>query len=282
MTTPKQTADLLPSQLRDLIAKRNLDVRSQQQVTTLVSDRVGRGSWRLDLADGRVVKARLVESADSAARLHALSPLVAGLPFSRVLAHHDRALIEEWLPGQPLGSQSADEAIAEQAGAILGRLHEIEVDAHRIENAPPMASRLRRLERCTMALVDGGALEARRARAALERARALAPACPPMGLVHQDYCAENLVQAGKELYVVDNESFEIGPFDGDLARTWHRWPDLDRAAFLRGYERFRLAQDFRDHLEYWRIETALRAAAFRLAIGSSTVQILTHGLSTVR
>ncbi len=282
MTTPPRTTDPLPTLVRDLIADRRLDVRSQQRVTTLVSDRSDRASWRLDLADGRVLKARLVHSAAQAARLHDLSALVAHLPFSRVLAHRERALLEDWLPGQPLGARSAEAAIAEQAGAILGRLHEIEVDRQDILNAPSIARRLRQLEVRVARLVDGGALESGRARAALEHARALAPEQLALGLIHQDFCAENLVEVDGDLWVVDNESFQIGPFDCDLARTWYRWSDLDRTAFLRGYEHFRQAHSFRDHREYWRIETALRAAAFRLEIGMPTEEILAHGLATLR
>ena len=70
-----------------------------------------RGSWRVELADGRTVKVRSVASAERAAVLSQVARLTGGLPLAATLARRGAAMLEEWIEGPALDSIDIDSFI---------------------------------------------------------------------------------------------------------------------------------------------------------------------------
>jgi len=221
----------------------------------------GRCAYRVELEDGRSIKARWLESAEAASRLFELR---AGLEaaFAPATAHHGRVLLEAWIEGVPL-SEIDSEARVEEAGSLLGRLHSIEVAA-----TPPTVGTLEWRERARAELEilgeDGklGLSEVARLDAELER---WDPGTARLACVHRDFCAKNmLVDASGRLRVVDNEWFTIDPAGFDLGRTFTRWPMSDGGweRFLRAYRA--TARVDPGPLPFWKIVVALWTARIRL------------------
>ena len=73
-------------------------------------------------------------------------------------------------------------------------------------------------------LVELGALAPDAAGMLLAAARGNAPTDPAVGLIHGDFCPENIVLRAPNMpAVVDNETLAIDVVPYDLGRTWHRW-----------------------------------------------------------
>jgi aminoglycoside phosphotransferase (APT) family kinase protein len=221
----------------------------------------GRCAYRVELEDGRTIKARRLESAEAASRLFELR---VGLEeaFAPVTAQHGRVLLEAWIEGVPL-TELDSEARAEEAGALLGRLHSIEVAA-----TPPTVSTLKWRERTRAELQilgEGGKLglrEVARLDAELDR---WDPETARLACVHRDFCAENmLIDARGRLRVIDNEWLTIDPAGLDLGRTFTRWPMSEGAwgRFLRAYRS--TARVDPGPLPFWKIVSALWSARIRL------------------
>ena len=134
----------------------------------------------------------------------------------------------------------------------------------------------RRLERHLLTLVELGPLARDAAARALEMAQSTAPSDPPRGLVHCDFCPENLVvdRAGA-LQMIDNENLTVDALAFDLARTCYRWPlDADYAQFFwAGYRTMCDPVSFFDHGDYWMIQALSEAAAFRVAFRTPHVDV---------
>jgi Ser/Thr protein kinase RdoA (MazF antagonist) len=76
------------------------------------------------------------------------------------------------------------------------------------------------------------------------------------GLIHADFCADNMIVTGEgDIVVIDNEQLRVGALDYDLARCWCRWPmnSAQREAFCRGYEQYRSLQQFAQNQTFWAI-----------------------------
>jgi len=104
-------------------------------------------------------------------------------------------------------------------------------------------------------------------KAAVAAALAAPPDEATIGLIHTDFCPENLVQhRGSKLCSVDNESLQLGYLAYDLARCWYRWPlqGAEGAAFIKAYEDMRESSDFREHFPFWFISVLTEAAVYRL------------------
>jgi len=239
----------------------------------LVSTTSARAAFRVRLADGRLLKARRVESAQRAATLAAIWPLIASLRFSPGLACAGNALLEAWLPGAPLDATTMTRARLEEAGDLLGRLHRLVLPtaadfAPKVPQTP--ARLLRRVERHLLTLVDLGLLSRAQGRGLLDKATRSLPPRLDAGLIHHDFCAENLiVSPDGNLWAIDNEDMRFGPLDADLARCFLRWPmsPADQDAFWTGYCRYRSGEPYAAHWPFWSIWALAGAAEFRAARG---------------
>lgn len=227
----------------------------------------GPAAYRLELADGSVLQGRRLASPRRARLVERLTR-VAGAAFPEPIARRGAALLTPWIDGTPVSSIAPlDDTLVERAGEILAALHRLPVPEWRRLGIRTPAELCARVARDLSLLADAGLLD----RASAERARGQAEAAMPtaagLGIVHSDFCAENLVlTAGGALVAVDNATLTFAPYDLDLARTWHRWPmtPLERIAFLRGYERGRSGEGFLRHFRFWAVVALSGAAANRV------------------
>jgi Ser/Thr protein kinase RdoA (MazF antagonist) len=232
-------------------------------VSPLGEQKGTRFAYRVDTDDGHRVKIRHFGSEEHARRHFELR---AGLEtaFAPALARYRSVLIEEWIEGMPLTELDA-EARAEEAGALLGRLH-----ARPLGPDVPAAIPTRKwrdgAESDLELLARGGELASGgvdRLRAEIRRRDPLAARA---ALIHLDFCAENmLIERGGNLRVIDNELVSINPAGLDLGRTFHRWP-MSEGAWLRFFKGYRsTAPREPEPTGFWRIAATLTAARVFLA-----------------
>ena len=263
--------DWLGPDLAGLVAALNVPVTGIVTLTRLRAPGVSHASFRLELADGRVLKGRRLASADQVALVTALVSVVDPAHFPRVIAHAGAALLEEWRSGEPLSSSDLDPSLARRCGGILGALHRAPPPAvAAAERARPEA-RLKAIVWQSRRLERAGGLTGEARSLLLRLAEAHLPADPAIGVIHRDFCAENLVRdAAGQLHVVDNETMQIGALDFDLARTWYRWPMTDReaAAFREGYAEHRDPASFLKNFLFWTLAVLVDASFFHLRVGT--------------
>ncbi|MGH2898576.1 MAG: aminoglycoside phosphotransferase family protein [Solirubrobacteraceae bacterium] len=235
---------------------------------------VGRGprsSFRLTLADGQVLKAKRLANAADARRVAALLHVLGHPAFPTVLRRRGASILTPWIPGRSLDRTDTDADLLRTCGAIHAVIH--------CQPAPSGATRVRwrsrtdreaRLQRDLDALVDAGWLARGEAAAALVVADRHAPEDWGVGIVHNDFHAENMIRTAADgVVVVDNETMSIGALAYDLARTWYRWPmsEAQRVAYLEGYRRLGSTEELEHHFPFWVVTVLARGAAFRLRAG---------------
>ena len=224
-------------------------------------------AFRLQFADGRVLKGRRLRSAMEAERIEYILRCADHPCFPQVLARHHTAILSDWIDGTPLNQVPLTSDLARRCGALHGALHGIPLPPdtpHRPHTGHGSADRLRQgLDQ----LVQTGLIEEGEARALLALALDYAPATSAVGFVHCDFCSENIVRRESgDLRVVDHDTLTVAAMDYDLGRTWYRWPMSPslRAAYLAGYDSVRSSHDFVTHFPHWAIAAALAGAVFRL------------------
>jgi len=222
----------------------------------------GRSAHRIELEDGRTVKARRLESAEAARRLHELCGRLEPA-FAPVIGAVGPVLLEEWVAGVPLAEP---DAWIEAAAALLGRLH-----------ATPIAATPQTV--ATVRWRDDGArdlahLEAAGMLAPADRRRLEAilheadPGRARLVLAHRDFCAENMiVDPAGALRVIDNEWLSPQPAGIDLGRTACRWP-MSAGAWQRFLAAYRAsAPADLGPLAFWEVSALAWTARVRLRLG---------------
>jgi aminoglycoside phosphotransferase (APT) family kinase protein len=254
-------------ELAALVRAQGATVASARELTTLPSPVLERPAWRIELADGRVLKGRLFASAEEGERFAALAAHLPRPGFPALLAHAGRAALLEWIAGEPMPALPP-EALLRRAGELLGRLHrrplpadaETRFASHVSALPEPLAPRLDEL-------VAGGLLERAEGEALAKLASRAFPARCERGLVHLDFCADNLVVTTEGApFAIDNATLCLAPLDYDLARTALRWPlpEALRAAFLDGYRSVRDPSAYEAHADYWRVCAGVHSARLRM------------------
>jgi len=248
----------LPEVSRDIeeaLDQHGLRPRRIELVSPL-RDRKGiRFAYRVDTDDGHSVKLRHFGSEEYARRHFELR---AGLEatFAPALARYGPVLIEEWVGGAPLTELDAI-GWAEEAGAVLGRLHARQLGP----DVPSMISTRKwsdGAESDLEILATAGKLEPGEAARLRAEIRQRDPLVARAALIHLDFCAENmLIDLRGKLRVIDNELLAINPAGLDLGRTFHRWPMPEGAwtCFFRGYRSSAPSEP--EPTGFWRIAAAL-------------------------
>ncbi len=271
------------------LAHAGLRARRVQPVATIDPNASGRSVYRIEIEAGPTIKARRLNDAATASRLFEIRrDLPAG--FAPAFDQHANVLLEDWIEGESLGDGCPDDARVAEAGALLAQLH-----ARTSAAGEPLHERRstrawrERSEQGLDSLLAGGGLDAPtadRIRAALAR---LDPQQAIVGLVHSDFCGENMViDASGRLHVIDNERIGIDALGFDLGRCWYRWALPPRA-----WERFRAAyaagMPFSEPLEnlgFWSLVAVVKSAALRARLDPARAQIplarLREMLSTQR
>lgn len=217
------------------IARRGIRPRDVALVSPLGVRKGMRFAYRVEGEDGRIVKARHFGTA-AQARIHYALRSELEDAFGRAIAVDGAVVFEEWVAGEAPTPLEA-EARAEEAGALLGRLHSrpLAPDVPGVRATSPWHAAARADAEI---LREGQALSAAEVDALVAELGRRDPSSAPVALIHKDFCAENfLIDRSGHLRVIDNEQIAIEPIGFDLGRTFHRWPMARdaRAAFRRGY-----------------------------------------------
>lgn len=244
----------LPAEVAAALAAVGFAPASIELLSPLGERKGMRLAYRVEAADGRVLKLRHCTSEEEA---RALQELRAALDpaFAPVVDRRGSVLFEEWIAGTPLSPVEAEERV-DEAGALLARLH--------LQPLPAEAASAQSTARWRTAaasdielLSSGGALssgDAERLNAHLDRAD---PRLARVTLTHLDFCAENFVcDEGGRLRVIDNERVGLGAPGFDLGWTRHRWPMSD-AGWRRFLAAYRDAGGEIEALAFWQIAAAL-------------------------
>jgi hypothetical protein len=260
-------ADRMGPDLERLAAGLTVPARRIVTLTRLRGPAVEHASFRLELADGRILKGRRLPSAAQARLVATLLGLVDRRHFPAVIAQAGAGLIEEWRSGEPLGELDVDPGFVRRCGEVLGALHRVPRPAVAVPWRARPGIRLKLVRRQIEALERWGALTTASRLRAVALADDHAPAHHEIGVVHHDFCAENLVRDPEgRPHVIDNETLRIGVLDFDLARTWYRWPMAERTAtaFLDGYAAHRSPAAYLAHFRFWALAVLVDVAHFHL------------------
>lgn len=255
-------------EVRDALEELGFPVQRLTWLSATDPMKRGRSTHCAELADGRRLKARRLESADEARRLLELRIEPSGA-FVRPIACRGPVLVEPWIQGRPLAAGEA-EARAKEAGALLGGLH---------ASAPGAPEDLATAAWCTLAreeiegLGTAGRLSAREVAGLLALIRRGDPGRCTAALVHCDFRPDNfLVDDHGRLRVVDNEWLRLDPADWDLARTFSLWrlPEPVREEFLAGYRT--AARDEPGARAFWEVVAALWTLRIRREDGPARLE----------
>ncbi len=243
-----------------LLRQLGAEVRHAQELTRLVSSRQRKAAFRLLLTDGRQVKARKFKTPEEAALALSLSPLLDDRHFSRTLAAFGSSSIEEWVSGVAPAANEISPEQARRAGALLGELHGTKALPDSATAALSIAEHVALMDTHLAALTRQQVLSAVQADRVREQALMNCPASFEPGLIHGDFCVDNMIVDGAgRLVLIDNESLCPGALDFDLARSWCRWPMTDacRLAFAEGYRQYRELDTFFNHRMFWAVRALL-------------------------
>lgn len=284
--TPKESRGQLGEDLWALVQGRRSPLVAVTVLTSLPSAFGQRASFRLQFADGRVLKGRRFERGDHAERVENLSQFLDRRHFPRVLGRCGSALLLEWIEGEPLSHAKWPPELLQTCGALQGLVHTTPLP-NKVDSQSQSAAHDKRvgLERGIRALVEYGAFNRLEGERLIDLAVAHTPGNPAVGLVHGDFCAENIVlQAPGHVYVIDSEKLSIDAYDYDLGRTWYRWPmtAVQREAYYDGYNQHRSSADFMAHFVYWAIVVLVDSAAFRVRAGAGDVSVAIRELETLQ
>jgi hypothetical protein len=225
------------------------------------------GAFRLRLADGRQLKATVTSSNGHAKKAEYLLGYLDARVFPPVLARRGRVIVTEWVRGEPLAADASPAELRE-AAVVQAALHLTPVPAD-CRYAPKYLDDVAaQAEADVRAAADLDAIGERRARIALGAVRRFAPAECGIGMVHRDFCPENLVvREDGRLSAIDNETVSLGPFEFDLARTWYRWPMAAgrRRIHLEAYATRRAIDAFLDHFPFWAVAALADSIQLRRA-----------------
>lgn len=271
-TGPDSSRGDIPEELHAFLRGVGLDWSDAAEITAQ-SWKSAKRAFRLRLTDGRIAKARLLLDGRSADRIVALLGTGgAGRRCARVLYGEGRCLLEEWVDGESLVTGTVTSEILLECGRALADIHRTPVPQAGVDplEAPLGADRFRG---DIATLVAAGRLTDGEAERLLRIAASAAPDDDLRGMVHLDYCRDNIVlHRDRGPVCIDNETIRTGPLCLDLARSITRWPleGESRRLFLAGYVAGGGPADPR-HLGFWMLVADAWSARLRLEHGGEAV-----------
>jgi len=262
----------LPAELQLFLRERGVAYVEAHEVTARHWASSKR-AFRLELADGRRAKARLLLAGRSAERIMMLLDVGgASRHCSRVIAGCGRCMLEEWIEGDVLSPSTRCPQVLFSCGRALADIHSTPVPA----GLPTAEDRVHWPERVRddlRALGQHGLLKPHEVEALLSIAGRTAHEDTQCGVVHLDFSADNIVMHHQRGPVcVDNETVRTGPFALDVARTLTRWPleGDTRQHLLDGYASGSGPADLAQ-LDWWTLVADAWSAALRVAHGHASV-----------
>lgn len=269
MRLPPRVRTIVGDDIASVLEDLRVDVVQATPITSLPSGATDRASFRIVLADGRIVKARRMRRAEKANRFVGLLRHLEHDRWPAVLALAGPICVEQWVEGTPLSELPGHPDRIARAADILGGLHATaQLGKRRLRTRSTLRPVLQRAQQRLAKLAAARVIERPEALALLRALRRFAPQKGDVGLTHNDFCAENIVEdpLGR-LVVVDNEGLRLGFLDFDLARTWYRWPmsELDWRLFLERYATWRDPSPDAAHAPFWRIAAVLKSLDLRVS-----------------
>jgi aminoglycoside phosphotransferase (APT) family kinase protein len=185
-------------------------------------------------------------------------------------------LLEEWIDGVPLTSAAVEDRHLAEAAAVLAEVHLVEALAGvPVREWGDTAARLAATETRLQRLAGAGALDEASRTVLASALRDHDPRRAEIGLVHLDFCPENLVidREGR-LRVVDNEALAVDALAYDLGRSWYRsaLPPARWALFEAAYRRHGGPAASAGSTLFWRIAAVTEGAITRLERDSRGAQ----------
>jgi aminoglycoside phosphotransferase (APT) family kinase protein len=270
-----ELVELLGTDLLALIRARGVPLAKLSAITGLPSPVRKRAAFAVEFADGTKLKARRLKSAQRADAVVRLRDAI-GAGFAPILARRGDAMLLEWVEGRTLASlESIPGELLRRCGRMLGALHRLPCESLPDGTSESPGELLAKLERDMDLVRSAQLVDPDLSRRALAGADANRPEEPTLGIVHKDFCAENIVLASDgSLVCVDEATLSTGPHDLDLARTWYRWPmqARDSAHFAGGYQEHRSLGGFLRHFRFWATCVLVGSAATRLRSASPGAQ----------
>ena len=269
MTTPQELERSLAEDLAWASSELGCPIAEVVPVSPLRGREMPRAAFRLRLADGRQLKLRRLRSPERAAELARLTERLRELGIPQVVLLRGAALAVEWLEGTPMREAPGSADRIEEAARLLGRIHATPAfDGLSLPVLRSTAAELLAMQEELATLVREGRLASDTAERLEAAARELDPGRSLHGVVHGDFCFENLVIDGdSRLRVVDNEGIEVASLALDLARVWSRWPMPEPAwdRFLAAYRSAGGSHAEAEDLLVWKIRTLVRSAWYRVS-----------------
>jgi aminoglycoside phosphotransferase (APT) family kinase protein len=269
-------SEVLDPEVAAALDRAGLCVRAFRRISKIQHPDTGRSVYRLELRSGDTIKARRLPDEETA---RGLFEIRRELPdaFAPALGQYGTVLLEEWIDGEVLGDGLPSDGRLTEAAALLARLHATPVVAGcAVHDRRSTATWCEDTEARLQQVLAAGAIEGREGaliRAALERGD---PGQAIFGLVHLDFCGENMVidRAGR-LRVVDNERVRVGPLGFDVARTWYRWA-LPATAWEHVRSAYAARMPFAEPLDsfgFWAVAAVVRSAALRLRMDPGRARV---------
>ncbi len=236
----------------------------------------GRAVYRIDLEAGRSIKARRLNDEATARRLFEIR---AELPaaFAPAFCRHGRVLLEDWIEGEELDDACPSDAQVAEAGALLAQLHARTALCGEALHAWRSTREWReQTELGLESLAASAALDPQAARGIGSALARLDPQRTLVGLVHSDFCGENmLIDGSGRLRVIDNERLRIDALGFDVARSWYRWA-LPAPAWEIFQSAYAAAMPFSEplaNLGFWSLVVVVKSAELRLRIDPARAHV---------
>ena len=279
---PQELLSLTGSDLYEMIRGLPDTLTEVTEITTEAFVTLGPRAYRVDLADGTTVKARRFGSVQTARQVEVLLRALGTEHFPTVLGRRNTALLLEWIPGEAIERGAIRSDTLRKCGAIMGHIHSAPLpdDFREITSWTPAhyASALHtKLQR----LRDANLLSISEADRLAALASSHIPEVSTIGIIHRDFCGENLVVDSQgRVWVIDNTSLAVGSTEFDLARTWYRWPlrKEERAVFLEAYASRHPFAKLENSFPFWVVAAIVASAAYRLQRGNPNLDMPAAGL----
>ncbi len=235
-----------------------------------------KATFRIALADGRLLKVRRVARPGKVWRAARLVRALAHPQVTQMRCLANRIAVEEWVEGAPLSALALDEQRVHGAADLLAALHATaSIGEQAVLDSRRTHALRRRAERQLRGLKDASLVTAAEGAALIRILRERDPQEAVFGLIHNDFCGENIIeQSDGRLVAIDNEGVRLSFLDFDLARTWYRWdlPEPHWARFASRYARHGRVPPGEPTI-FWRIAAVLKSAHVRLVAGSPDIDV---------
>jgi hypothetical protein len=267
--------DAIGADLSELVRDTGKQLKSCDVITTIRTRRNGGETYLIEFEDGSRVKGRCLASEEQARRIERIRAGI-GPGFCGLIARRRSAVIEEWIDGVPLETcRPFEPSILNRCGEILGALHSLDPAQFGYVQPACLETYLERLDERERHITKSGLLEPGESARVRDLARGYSPSALTSGIIHQDFCAENIILRDSLVPVcVDNTRLDHGPVLLDLARTWYRWPmsESEESRFLDGYRTISPSVVFKG-FGFWALYVLVEATSWRFRVAPDLVEV---------